>query len=78
VARLRKVDVEALLGAYDADPVGALTAAMRLVREQPEASWEQLVGTLPEAKRAPLLAREPAALDSLAAELNELRTLPRP
>jgi hypothetical protein len=75
VARLGKADVEALLAAYDADPVGALTAALRLVLEQPSWSWDDLVAALPPSRRAGLLAQDPDALDALAAELNELRTV---
>jgi hypothetical protein len=76
VARLRKSEVEALLASYDAEPVRALTVALRVVLERPGWSWEQLAAALPPERRAALLAAEPAALDSLAAELNELRHLP--
>lgn len=76
MARLRKADAEALLAGYDADPVAALTLALRRVLEQPCGSWEELVAVLPVERRTSLLARDPVALDRLAADLNELRELP--
>jgi hypothetical protein len=76
VARLRKAEAESLLSAYDHDPVGALTGALRVVLDHPEAGWEALVGLLPPGRRAPLLERRPSALDALAAELNETRAAP--
>ena len=75
MAHLRKADVEALLSTYDGDPVGTLTRALRRIFEQPRASWEDLVAKLPASRRPGLLAQSPAALDALAAELNELRTV---
>jgi hypothetical protein len=75
--KLRKADVEVMLATYDTDPVGALTVALRLALDRDGATWEDLLGALNDPRRAALLAREPAALDQLAAELNELRTVPQ-
>lgn len=78
MARLRKSDVEALLTSYDADPVAALTAALRRVLELPAADWPTLLDAAPlDAGRATRLRRgDQRALDELAAELNEQRSLP--
>ena len=78
--RLTKRDVERLLAGYDADPVGALTDALRVVTGAGDAEWDELVelATDDARRRAALAARDVAALDSLAAELNELRALERP
>lgn len=62
---------------YDADPVAALTTAMQIVLERDEA-WPTLVhaaGFEP-TRSAALLVGEPGALDALARDLNECRTLP--
>jgi hypothetical protein len=77
MARLNKSDVEALLDAYDTNPVGALTVALSKVLVAPSATWEQLLELAPldAGRRRALLARDQPALDSLARELNELRTL---
>ena len=78
--RLTKRDVERLLGDYDADPVGALSAALRVVTGVRDATWDALVALATDdpARQAALASRDVAALDGLAAELNELRTLERP
>lgn len=76
---LGKAHVEALLEGYDADPVGALTAALRVALDRPDLEWTgllQLAG-ISCARRIRLQGNDPAALDELAAELNELRTLPQ-
>ena len=77
VTRLKKAHVEALLRDYDADPVGALTTALRVALDTPGADWATLLSTaaMPAARRARLQAGEQAALDELAAELNEARGL---
>ena len=77
VARLTKRAVEELLVAYDADPVGALTVALRTVLDRPGATWPELVaaGGFADTRRAALLLGEERALDALAAELNERRSL---
>ena len=78
MTRLRKVDVERLLASYDGDPVGALTEAMRTVLDRPGDGWASLLaasGLSPE-RVALLRTGNQGALDDLAAELNELRTLP--
>ncbi len=64
-----------MLNDYDADPVGALTAALRRVLGAPDATWPELVQQAPvnQTRAAALLVGEHGALDSLAAELNELR-----
>ena len=75
--RLRKVDVERMLGDYDDDPVGTLTEALRIVFEAPTSTWDELLAraTLTDERRVALVQRDPGALDALAAELNEVRTL---
>jgi len=76
-ASLTKRDVEALLLDYDSDPVGALTAALRIVLRRPGAQWTELldVADLPDARRARLAALAQSALDDLLTELNEERRL---
>lgn len=78
MGRLRKADVEALLDRYDADPVGALTVALRRVLDRPAACWEELLdaSALPASRLAALRAGDQRSLDELAAELNEQRSLP--
>ena len=75
--RLAKRDVEALLREYDADPVAALTRALRVVLGRADATWVELLDLAPltEARRRLLRTGDPAALDELAAELNEQRDL---
>jgi hypothetical protein len=78
--RLTKRDVEALLSSYDDDPVAALERALQRLLDD-RASFDELVdrltraGDVTAAQRQALLARDVAALDALAAELNERRTL---
>lgn len=74
---LRKRDVEALLATYDADPVAALTAALRIVLDRPDADYRTLVTTGPfdDERRTRLLAGDVATLDALTRELNETRHL---
>lgn len=74
---LKKADVEALLDQYDADPVGALTTALRVSLDRPDLEWTDLLKAagISCARRIRLQGNDPAALDELAAELNELRTL---
>ena len=77
-ARLSKRDVEALRREYDRDPIGALSAALRIVLRRPDADWEELVGAsgLGARSRRALAARETSALDEMLTELNEHRELP--
>jgi hypothetical protein len=77
VRRLTKRDVERLLRAYDHDPVGALTTSLRIVLGRPEDDFDALIAhvDLADERRQRLLQRQPGALDELAAELNERRTL---
>ena len=76
--RLTKRDVEHLLATYDDDPVGALAGALGSLLGRAGASFDELVvdAGLSEARTALLMARDHGALDELAAELNERRTLP--
>jgi hypothetical protein len=77
VTALKKRDVEVLLDRYDTDPVAALTAALRVALDRPDLDFTALVklAGFSCARRIRLQAQEPAALDELLAELNELRTL---
>ena len=77
VRSLRKRDVESLLAAYDGDPVGALASAMRIVLEMPGEVFPALVRAagFPPERQQRLLAHDVRALDELARELNETRTL---
>lgn len=72
---LKKSEVEALMSAYDSDPVGALTSALRVVTGHDHATWEHIVSLLPERQRLQLIEAETSAMDLLAAELNETRTV---
>lgn len=74
---LGKRDVEALLAGYDRDPIAAVTAAIRVVLDQPGADYRTLVqsGIVDGERRSRLLVADVAALDQLARELNETRTL---
>lgn len=78
-AMLRKRDVEALLDRFDDDPVGALTIALQRVLGRPGATWLELLEAAPVSpeRRRALAAEDQGALDDLARELNELRTLAR-
>ena len=75
IAPLKKVDVERLLADYDAEPVGALTTALRRVLQMPDSSWAELIDAAPidAGRRQLLLSADQASLDQLAAELNERR-----
>ena len=66
-----------MLATYDDDPVAALSTALRLITGRTEASWEELahVAAADPERRAALVAGDPAALDDLVRELNELRQL---
>jgi len=77
IAALTKTQVERLLTAYDADPIGALTVALRRVLRLPQATWPELLAAAPidADRRRLLLSDDQASLDRLAAELNERRRL---
>jgi len=77
IAALTKAQVERLLATYDADPIGALTAALRRVLRMPDATWPELLAEAPidAGRRQLLLSDDQASLDQLAAELNEQRRL---
>ena len=74
---LKKRDVEVMLDHYDTDPVAALTDALRVALDRPDLEFTALVklAGFSCARRIRLQAQEPAALDELLTELNELRTL---
>ena len=75
IRRLRKIEAERLLADYDADPIAALSAALRVILEMPEAEWAELVTAAPidaERRRLLLEGKQPT-LDRFAAELNERR-----
>lgn len=74
---LKKRDVEVMLDHYDTDPVAALTDALRVALDRPDLDFTALVklAGFSCARRIRLQAQEPAALDELLTELNELRTL---
>jgi hypothetical protein len=78
VTRLRKADVRRMLERFDRDPVGALTVALAAILEISAPDWNQLValcGFAPD--RVDALQRgDQRALDQLAVDLNELRSLP--
>jgi len=80
IAALTKAQVERLLAAYDADPIGALTTALRRVMRMPDATWPELLAAAPidAGRRRLLLSGDEASLDRLAAELNERRCLEGP
>jgi hypothetical protein len=77
VRRLTKREVETLLRAYDHDPVSALTRSLRIVLGRAGDDFDELIAhaDLDDQHRRRLLQRRPDALDELAAELNERRTL---
>ena len=72
---MKKADVERLLAEYDANPVAALTQALRIALDLPAADWPTLLSAVPidPARRERLLANDEPALDRLATELNERR-----
>ena len=78
--RLTKRDVETMMRGYDADPVAALTVALRRTLEMAgdaAPDWADLLAAapLPDDRREALVRGDQAALDDLAAELNEERRL---
>jgi hypothetical protein len=77
IAALKKTDVERLLADYDDDPLGALTTALRSALQMRDATWAELLAAAPldAGRRQLLLSGDEAALDRLAAELNERRSL---
>jgi hypothetical protein len=64
---------------YDADPIGALAAAMRIVLDMPDATWEMLVTAAPidAYRKQRLLSGDESSMDRIAAELNEHRAFDR-
>lgn len=79
MTRLGKAHVEALLAAYDSDPIAALTTALRITLEEPTLVWAELlaVADISDQRRRLLLRHEPGARDELVAELNEVRSMGR-
>ena len=75
IARLTKVHAERLLADYDTDPIGALTAALRIALDLPDSSWAALLAAAPidADRRQQLQSADEPSLDRLAAELNERR-----
>ena len=73
--RLTKTDVETLMNSFDDDPYEALTRALRIALGRPDSAFEALVNLAPidHAWRSGAIAGHVAALDSLAALLNEDR-----
>jgi hypothetical protein len=65
-----------LLTDYDTDPIGALTTALRIVMQMPDATWAALLTAAPidARRRQLLLSADQARLDQLATELNERRS----
>jgi hypothetical protein len=74
---LKKREAEALMTEFDAHPIEALTRSLRIVLGSPHATWEHLLLALPATRRVALQRNEEKALDLLAAELNETRTIGR-
>lgn len=77
MTRLLKAHVEALLRDYDREPIGALTAALRVALDHPDDDWSALLAMAPisDSRRGALLNGDQTALDELVAELNEARGL---
>lgn len=78
MARLTKADVVRLVDGYDADPVGALSTALRRVLDADHsADWPTLLSLAPlgDRRRDALAALDQRALDELLVELNEQRSL---
>ena len=76
MVRLKKRDGERLLAEYDADPVGALTTALRITLDMPDATWPMLGAAAPidDVKRQRLLSADQSSLDQLVTDLNEFRS----
>lgn len=78
MARLTKADVVQLVDGYDADPIGALSTALRRVLDADDsAGWPALLAMAPfdDERRAALGALDQRALDGLLVELNEQRSV---
>lgn len=75
MARLSKAQVEALLVSYDASPIESLSAALRIALDAPMIEWSALLELteFSAIRHQRLLRGDTAALDELAAELNEVR-----
>lgn len=75
VAKLTKAQVEALLATYDSAPIDSLTTVLRIALDAPTLDWVALLelAGFSDMRRQRLLRGEPAALDELAGELNEVR-----
>jgi hypothetical protein len=73
--RLTKSDAETLMSSIDDDPYAALCDSLRKVLGRPHATFETLVALAPidPAWRSGAVAGHAAALDRLAALLNETR-----
>ena len=74
---LRKRDVEAMMTRYEYDPLAALTDALRVVLDLPQADWPALLDAagFTTHRRRRLEQLDQRAFDELLTELNELRGL---
>ena len=74
---LSKRDIEELLDAYDADPVDAVTVALRKIVESADPTWGCLVASVPEsvAAQSGLRNHDIDALDAVVKHLVENRCL---
>ncbi|HEY0518417.1 MAG TPA: hypothetical protein VGC84_02900 [Ilumatobacteraceae bacterium] len=61
---------------YDNDPVAALSSALRIVLDMPNATWDELLAAAPieSQQRRRLASSDLTTLDRLAADLNEFRS----
>jgi hypothetical protein len=64
------------LAEYDNDPVAALSSALRIVLDMPNATWDELLAAAPieSQQRRRLASSDLTTLDRLAADLNEFRS----
>ena len=72
---MKKAQAEQMLASYDADPISALTAALQISLDMPNAAWAQLLAAAPidNGRRQRLNSGDQVTLDRLVAELNERR-----
>lgn len=74
---LSKRDIEELLGAYDNNPVDALTKSLSKILDGSGDSWDSIVSQIPEsvASHSLLKVRDNATLDAVLKHLVEYRCL---
>lgn len=76
MAHLKKRDVEALLNAYDANPIDALLSSLRVVCEDTDMSWQEAMERVPSSWNIEgLLHGDIAVCDQLLKHLIEHRSL---